>query len=169
MRAAENRCKPFIRKRKTTLKETIEIINEITKYGLSPNLKIEDKDVDLEKNLVRIYSKFFEIRYKYEDKDYPDFKKVNFPSIVENVRNNFPKFGFYHEVLNSHELNKEAENAIGDAIDDLSDIIFDLLEIKWRKENNSEQDALWFFEFIFRSHTQQHIISLLNFIKSKNG
>jgi hypothetical protein len=26
------------------------------------------------------------------------------------------------------------DNALGDAIDDLSDIIFDLLEIKWRIE-----------------------------------
>ena len=151
------------------MNETIEIINEITKYGLNLNLEIEDKEADLEKNLVKIYSKFFEIKYEYDDKDYPEFKKSNFPNVIENVRTNFPDFGFYHEVLNVHELNKDAENAIGDAVDDLSDIIFNLLEIKWRKENNSEQDALWFFELIFRSHTQQHIISLLNFIKNKNG
>ncbi len=149
--------------------ETIKIINEITKYGLNPNLEIKDKEVDLEKYLVRIYSKFFEIKYEYDDKDYQEFKKESLPNIVENVKKNFPDFGFYHEVLNVQELNKDAENAIGDAIDDLSDIIFDLLEIKWRKENNSQQDALWFFELIFRSHTQQHIISLLNFMKNKNG
>lgn len=151
------------------MNETIEIISEIVKYGLNPNLEIEDKEVDLEKNLVKIYSKFFEIEYEYDDKDYPDFSKSNFPNVLENVKYNFPDFGFYHEVLNVHKLNRDAENAIGDAIDDLSDIIFDLLEIKWRKEKNSEQDALWFFELIFRSHTQQHIISLLNFIKNKNG
>ena len=151
------------------MNETIEIINEIVKYGLNPDLNIEDKEVDLEKNLVKIYSKYFEIDYEYDDKDYPDFKKVKLPNIIENVKYNFPNFGFYHKVLNVHELNKDAENAVGDAIDDLSDIIFDLLEIKWRKENNSENDALWFFELIFRSHTQQHIISLLNFMKNKNG
>lgn len=48
------------------------------------------------------------------------------------------------------------DNAIGDAIDDLSDIIIDLLEIKGRIENNSLADGIWFFE-------------LLNFMKQKNG
>lgn len=151
------------------MNEIIEIINEITKYGLKLDLEIEDKEADLENNLIKIYSKFFEIKCEYDDNDYPDFSKVNLPNVFENVNKNFPDFGFYHEVLNVHELNKDPENAVGDAIDDLSDIIFDLLEIKWRKENNSEQDALWFFEMIFKSHTQQHLISLLNFMKSKNG
>ena len=151
------------------MNDIIEIINAITKYGVASKLEIKDKETDLEKNLVKIYSKFFEIKYEYDYKDYPDFSKDSLSNILENVKNNFPDFGFYHEVLNIHEPNKDAENAIGNAIDELSDIIFDLLEIKWRKENNSEQDALWFFELIFRSHTQQHIISLLNFMKNKNG
>ena len=151
------------------MNEIIEIITGITKYGLNPNLDIKNKQTELEKNLVKIYSKFFEIEYKFDDSDYPDFKKVELPNIIENVKNNFPDFGLYHKVLNSHELYKDVENSVGDATDDLSDIIFDLLEIKWRNENNSEQDALWFFELIFKSHTQQHIISLLNFMKSKNG
>lgn len=151
------------------MNETIEIINEIVKYGLNPNLEIEHKEADLEKNLVKIYSKFFEIKFEPDDREFQEFNKSNFPDVIENVKRNFPDFGFYHEVLNVQELHKSAENAIGDAIDDISDIIFDLLEIKWRMENNSEQDALWFFEFIFRSHTQQHIINLLNFMKSKNG
>lgn len=151
------------------MNETIEIINEITKYGLIPNLDIEDRETKLEENLVKIYSKYFEIEYKYDDNEYPEFSKIKLPNIIENVRSNFPQFGFYNKVLDCHVLSENTNNAMGDSIDDLADIIFDLLEIKWRAENNSEQDALWFFELIFRSHTQQHIISLLNFMKSKNG
>ena len=149
--------------------DIINLISEITKYGLQANLKIEDKESDLEKILVRFYSKFFSIKYEYDKKVYPDFDKKELPYIIKNVKSNFPDFGFYHEVLDCHELSKQPNNALGDSIDDLSDIIFDLLEIKWRAENNSQQNALWFFELIFRSHTQQHIISLLNFMKSKNG
>ncbi len=149
--------------------EIIEIINEIIKYGLNSDLKVEDKEADLEKNLVRIYSKFFEIEYEFDDKDYLGFNKANFPNVLENIKKNFSHFGLYHEVLNIHKLDKDPVNAHGDAIDDLSDVIFDLLEIKWRKENTSEQDALWFFEWAFESHTKQHIISLLNFMKNKFG
>ncbi len=151
------------------MKEIIEIINEISKYGLNPNLELEDKELDLEKNLVKIYAKFFGLNYGFDDKEYPDFNELESSKIIENVMSNFPDFGLYHEVLDCHELNKNVNNAMGDAVDDLSDIIMDLLEIKWRIENNSEEDGLWFFNLIFRTHTQQHIISLLNFMKSKNG
>ena len=57
----------------------------------------------------------------------------------------------------------------GYAVDDLSDIILDLLEVKWRIENNNLADGIWYFKLIFQSHTQQHIINLLRFMKEKNG
>lgn len=56
---------------------------------------------------------------------------------------------------------------MGDATDDLTDIILDLLQIKWRIENNSPNDGLWYFQLIFASHTQQHIIDLLNYLKQR--
>ena len=149
--------------------EIIEIINEVIKYGLSPNLKIEDSEKDIENNLIKLYSKYFDINYEFDNTDYPEFENEHRQNIISNVTSNFPDFSIYHEVLNCHKFNKEADNAMGHAIDDISDIIIDLLEIKWRSENNREQDALWFFELLFKSHTQQHILSLLNFIKSKNG
>ena len=158
-----------ILKKRNKLKEIIRVIDEIAKYGLNTNLNFENKESDLEENLIKIYSFSFNIEYKFEDKEYPDFKKERLPNVIENVRSNFPEFGFYHQVVNCHKLDKNPDNVIGDAIDDLSDVIFDLLEIKWRKENNSEQDALWFFDLIFRSHTKHHVLNLLNFIGSKNG
>lgn len=156
-------------KNRNKLEETIEIINEIAKYGLNVYLDIEDKETELEENLIKIYSKYFVIKYEFDDNEYPEFDKVKLPDVIKNVKENFPQFGFYHKVLDCHEISDNVKNVIGDATDDLSDIIFDLLEIKWRAEHNSKQDALWFFELIFRTHTQQHIISLLDFMKSKNG
>ena len=50
----------------------------------------------------------------------------------------------------------------------LTDIITDLFEIKWRLENNSLADGLWYFELIFKGHTQLHILDLLNYMKQKN-
>lgn len=150
------------------MKELIEIIDEITKYGLHPNIKIEDKERDLEKNLVKLYSKYFEIIYEADDTDYDHFDKKSFPDVIENVKSNFKDFDWYHVVLNAEKTSEKPDNAIGDAIDDLSDIIYDLLEVKWRNDNNSESDAWYFFELIFYAHTQQHLLDLLNYMKNKN-
>lgn len=159
-----------LKKEKTIVEELIEIINEIIKYGLNPNVGIENKEKDLEINLVELYSKYSEINYQYDENDYGAFDiKKTYPNVVENVKSNFKDFGWYHTILNLEEILKEPETGTGDAIDDLSDIIYDLLEIKCRKENNSENDAWWFFELIFYSHTQQHLIDLLNYLKNKNG
>ena len=95
--------------------------------------------------------------------------KSNLPGVRHNVETNFKDFGFYKTVLGFDDTDNLKECGIGDAIDDITDIINDLLEIKWRIENNSWTDGLWYFELIFKSHTQQHILDLLNYMKQKNG
>ena len=149
--------------------ELITTINEIVKYGLQPNLTVSDKEKLLERNLVKIYDLYFDIKYIFDETDFPDFDKSQLPDIRQNVSSNFKDYGFYKTILDINDIGNLTDNAIGDAIDDLSDIIIDLLEIKWRIENNSLADGLWFFELTFYSHTQQHILDLLNFMKQKNG
>lgn len=149
--------------------ELIPTINEIVKYGLEPNLTTTDKEKELEKSLVKIYSLYFDIEFKFDERDYPDFDKNEYADIRKNVISNFKDFGFYKTVLDIIDIESIKDNEIGDALDDLTDIILDLLEIKWRIENNSLADGLWFFELSFYSHTQQHIIDLLKYIKQKNG
>lgn len=151
------------------MKELIPTINEIVKYGLEPNLTINYKEKLLERHLVKIYDLYFYIEYIYDEKDYPDFDKSQFPDIIQNVASNFKDFGLYKTIIDINDIDNLKDNAIGYAIDDLSDIIADLLEIKWRIENNSLANGLWFFQLIFLGHTQQHILNLLNFMKQKNG
>jgi hypothetical protein len=64
--------------------------------------------------------------------------------------------------VNINDVDNIQYNEIGDAIDDLTDLITDLIEIKWNIENYSLADELWCFELNFYSHTLQHIIDLLN-------
>jgi hypothetical protein len=149
--------------------ELIPTINEIVKYGLQPNLTVVDKEKLLERHLVKIYDLYFDIEYKFDETDFPEFDKSQLPDIRQNVSSNFKDFRFYKTILDINDIENLKDNAIGDAIDDLSDIIADLLEIKWRIENNSMADGLWYFQLIFYSHTQQHILDLLNFMKQKNG
>ena len=149
--------------------ELIPTINEIVKYGLQPNLAVTDKEKLLEKNLVNIYNLYFEIKYKFDETDFPDFDKEQFPDIRQNVKSNFKDYGLYKTVLDINDIDNLGDAGIGDAIDDLTDIIRDLLEVKWRIEHNSLADGLWFFELIFHGHTQQHILDLLNYMKQKDG
>lgn len=150
------------------MKELIPTINEIVKYGLEPNLIINKKIRLLEKNLLKMYSLYFEINYVFDENTYEDFDTSQLVHIRQNVESNFKDFGFYKNILEIHNIENLNDHVIGDAIDDLTDIIKDLLEIKWRIENNSVDDGLWFFDFIFTSHTQQHILDLLNYIKQKD-
>jgi hypothetical protein len=151
------------------MKELIPTINEIVKYGLQPNLTVTNKEKLLEKDLVKIYNLYFDIKFDFDETDYPDYDKLSLHNIRQNIETNFKDFSFYKTILDIKDIHNLQDNAIGDATDDLSDIITDLLEIKWRIENNSMADGLWFFELIFYNHTQQHIIDLLNYMKQKNG
>lgn len=151
------------------MKELIPTINEIVKYGLQPNLTVTDKEKLLERHIVKIYNLYFDIDYNFDEAEYPDFDKSKLPDIRLNVSSNFKDFGFYKTIIAIYDIDNLKNNAIGDAIDDLSDIIIDLLEIKWRIENNSLADGLWYFQLIFYGHTQQHILDLLNYMKQKNG
>ena len=151
--------------------ELIPTINEIVKYGLQPNLTIDkdERNKLLEKSLVKIYSLYFDIEYTFDETDFADFDKQKLPTIRQNVESNFPDFGLYKIIIDFTDLDNKVDDGIGDAIDDLTDIILDLLEIKWRVETNSLADGLWYFQLIFYSHTQQHILDLLNYMKQKNG
>ena len=151
------------------MKELIPTINEIIKYGIEPNLTTSDKEKMLEKSLVQIYNLYFNIAYKFDETEYPEFEIIEYSEIRQIVTSNFKDFGLYKTMLDIKDIDNLKDNAIGDSIDDLTDIIRDLLEIKWRIEKNSLADGLWFFELIFYSHTQQHILDLLNYMKQKNG
>jgi hypothetical protein len=151
------------------MKELIPTINEIVKYGLQANLTLADKEKLLERHLVKIYNLYLDIEYKFDETNFPEFNITEYSEIRQNVTSNFKGFGLYKTILDINDIDNLKENAIGDALDDLTDIIRDLLEIKWRIESNSLADGLWFFELIFYTHTQQHIIDLLNYMKQKNG
>ncbi|MBF6640220.1 DUF5063 domain-containing protein [Flavobacterium sp. J49] len=149
------------------MKTLLETISEITKYGLNKNLVEVDKERNLERNIIKLYSLYFEIEFEFDDKDYKEFESPEPETIIENIKSNFPEFGFYKIVLDINDIDNQNENALGDAIDDLLDITKDLMEVKWRIENNSNEDGLWYFKFSFENHIQQHILDLLNYLKNR--
>ncbi len=150
-------------------KQLIQTINQIVKFGLEQNIEIsrDERNLVMEKSLISIYSLYFEIQYEYDNTHFEEYDDIKYVNIRKNIESNFPDFGYYTIALDLMDINNKDNMAIGDAIDDLSDIILDLLEIKWRMENNSQNNGLWYFELIFSGHTQQHIIDLLKYLKQQ--
>jgi len=142
------------------MKELINAINAVVEFGLHPNIPSDDKELTLERNLVKIFSLYYDLTIESDDADYPDFEKEMFPNVRENLTSNFP---LYFEVSNL------IDDVCGFPSDDLPEIVYDLLEAKWRIENNSLADGLFYFQLHFYSHTQRHILRLLCYMKEKNG
>ena len=152
------------------MKELIESINEIVKYGLESNISELEKVQNLEKNLIIFYKLYFEFEDKFDETEYSEFDSSKFLNIEENIKSNFPTIGFYNTFIDLTKVpTTESNCALGDAFDDLLDIIKDILEIKWRLENNSYDNGIWFFKFIFKKHTKQHILGLLNYLNESES
>ncbi|WP_299441036.1 DUF5063 domain-containing protein [uncultured Aquimarina sp.] len=144
----------------------LSIIEPIIQWGITPKLKIENKELILKKSLLSLYQEYLALEGNVatDEKEYPEAPEFNFEKISNTIRSNFPELGFYQMVLDPFDLEKP-NNGLGDANDDLSDIIKDLMEVQWRFQNTSETDAIWYFEFIMRNNSEQHLVNFLKTVK----
>ena len=149
------------------MSQLIQIIDNITRYGLKPKINTVNKKQDLEKHLILLFAYKYSLEYEFDDSDYPDFNKPKYSDLSTNIKNNFPDFGSYHAVLNGYDVTKEAALYTGNPIDDLSIIIAELFELKWRMENNSEADGYWYLELLLNTHLRHRVIDLLSYLKSR--
>jgi len=144
-----------------------KLIDQITEFGINPKNELTDKTDVLKKLLVGIYSEFLNVEFEFDETDNDKEPNFDYNEIKQNVKSNFPDFDCYSMVLDLNRIEPNVEIGIGDALDDLTDIIKDLLVVKWKMENTSEMDALWEFEFSMRTHSEQHLIDLLKYLKEK--
>lgn len=144
-------------------------IDALTEFGVNPAVKVEDKTEDkyvvLKRLLIDMYSEYLNAEDAYDEKTYDDPPDFDYTEIRTNIVPNFPDIGWYHALINSHNIIPEAELVTGDAVDDLADIIRDLLKVKWRMEHTSEADAMWHFRCSMKFHTEQHLVDLLKYLK----
>lgn len=147
----------------------VKLIDRLTEFGTNPKIESENKIDELKKLLVEIYSEYLNIESDFDQKNFEDEPEFNFKEIRQNVEMNFPEFGLYHSFFDSHKIIPDGRLVTGDSINDLSDLIIDMLVVKWRFENTSEDEAIWHFQFIMRIHSEQHIVDLLKYLKDKNG
>lgn len=154
------------------MKETINLIERVTEFATNPEVKSKNKILELKQLLVSIYAKYLDLEESFDSNDYVDDFDFPYENLKENIEKNFPSFGWYNLLLDCHKIKykngevlPEVDLVLGDPIDDITDILKDLLEVKWRFDNNSEDDAIWNFKFIMKHHSEQHLVHLLKFLK----
>ena len=144
------------------------LITQLTEFGINPNVDSNDKIQDLRILLIGIYLEYLNVKPEFDVSDYDEEPDFDYNEIKGNVKSNFPDFDWYSMVLDSNKMEPNVKIGIGDELDDLTDIIKDLLEVKWRLENTSEKDATWHFELLMRTHSEQHLVDLLKRLKERN-
>jgi flagellin-specific chaperone FliS len=122
----------------------------------------EDEKINkLENELIDLYK----LCLNLEAKQSKDLKK-NFKhdEIYAIVGKNFPSFGYYNDTLEINDNIGESEHIVGDAVDDLTDIIISLKE---SLSFSKEKDVIGHLKLNFEFHIKEHIINLLRYINSK--
>ena len=97
------------------------------------------------------------IPYEFDENDYPSAPHSEHREIRSRVESKFPELGVYHSASYDEDLNSNETVVVGDAVDDITDIVGDLIEIEWYFENTSDADALWHLETSYRSHWGNHL------------
>ena len=99
--------------------------------------------------LDRLVFSVYSISYEFDGTDYP-------PPPEQHHSQTFSQAAIWLQGLKSPV--EQERYAV--AVDDLSGVIDDLQNIKWRFDNTSEADALREFELGFRTHWGHHLRSL---------
>lgn len=146
-----------------------KLINRITEFGLNDKVKSDNKELGIQQLLAGIYSEYLYLEVEFDDEDFDEVPSFDYDSIKKNVEANFPDIGWYHSIRDSHKIMPDADLVAGDAIDDITDIIKDLLEVKWCFENTSEKNSKWHFCDIMKNHSEQHLVDFLKYIKDKKA
>lgn len=82
--------------------------------------------------------------------------RPEYQAVREKIVRRFPDFGLYLE----GGTKPDDEILVGDAIDDICDILIDLSEVAWIRDHVGEIEARWEFHFGFDNHWGSHLRSL---------
>ncbi len=125
-----------------------KLIDELTKFGTDPNVDLYNNKETLQILLAEIYVKYLHQAYDPDEKEYDDVPDFDFDEILTNVKSNFPDFGHYSVIIDPNKLIPDVDitHGIGNEAEDLTNIIKDLLMVKWRMDNTTEKDALYDFK-----------------------
>lgn len=92
--------------------------------------------------------------------------RLDYAQVYEAIRQRYPLIGRYwlalHPVL---QEGTEGELAVGDAIDDLADILIELKDVRWLHEQAGRKEALGALRERYDMHLWMHIHSLRQYLE----
>ena len=101
-----------------------------------------------------------DVRYMFDERDYPDAPRKEYNAMRQMVSARFPDLGYYNVPSSVTRQIAESGVEVGDAIDDITDIAIELYEVLWRFDHTSTDDALWHFSNGYSTHWEQHLREL---------
>lgn len=115
-------------------------------YGLLSKLELFTLRIDLDSG--------FDIDpdQEYERLDYNDLRK--------ELSKRFPELGYYHSVLNRLKVSEQPDQAIGDALDDLCDVVIDVAMAEQAFLADDSSNALWELRLSYDTHWARHLVAL---------
>ena len=145
--------------------ELLELIEGIVVYGVENQLNPAKSRVRLQKSLLQLYAFYVSADLGLDDEEGKEFDRSAYAYVPENVKQNFPDFGYFKTFRDLHNLGDVQDVVVADAVEILTAIVYDMLETKWRIENNGVYNGFDFFDTCFRTRTQQQVIDLLNYMQ----
>jgi hypothetical protein len=121
---------------------------------------IEANEQALIPTLDKLALAYHSSAYEFDEQDYPEPPSKDYQKLRAIVTERFPNFGYYNLPQEVTTKISETEILVGDAIDDITDITRDMQEIRWRWNNTSDLDALWYFRLGYYSHWGNHLREL---------
>ena len=92
--------------------------------------------------------------------------RSDYREAYEAIRRRYPSLGHYwlalHPVM---QEGAEGERAVGDAIDDLADILAELRDVRWFRERSGRKDALAALRARYDMHLWMHLHSLRQYLE----
>ena len=87
-------------------------------------------------------------------------------ALREEISRRFPELGLYASVPPEEPSGAALDCApeVGDAVDDLTDVVGEMRAIVWRCKNVDEEDAAWHFRFGYRTHWGRHLHDLRRYL-----
>lgn len=93
-----------------------------------------------------------------------DAPTQDYHDLLAKAETAFPELGFCAHVHPDEKIGAESDQ--GWALDHITDIARDFLEVRWHLENSTPEEAIWHFRFGFQHHWGEHLFSLRRYLHS---
>jgi hypothetical protein len=141
------------------MKELWKTIREIVALVESENHEPEEN----EKRVLFLLDKIaFLIHEAKPEEEYEgdEIPETDYMTLRKEVEGRFPNWGYYNSAKDVTQNIAETSITVGDAIDDLTDIVSDLKAVLWCLDNENENNALWQLQDSYSGHWREHMFNL---------